>query len=73
MNMDWPNIFLVVKHMKYLANSYKDLGFITQKDLKPGDPMPQKFLIFFNSEAEAQVGAEYLRAFLSSELGDKIK
>lgn len=35
--------------------------------------MPSKFVVFFNSRAEAQLGAEYLRNSLCLELRDKVK
>lgn len=73
MSTDRPNIFLVVKRMKYPLNSFEDLAFIIQKHLKPGDPKPPKFLVFFNSRTEAQAGGEYLRQRLSPELRDKVK
>lgn len=73
MDIDRPNIFLVVRRMSHAASSYEDLAFIIQIGLKPGDPMPPKFLVFFNSRGEAQAGAEYLRARLSPELRDKVK
>lgn len=72
-NTDRPNIFLVVKRMKHPAKSYEDLAFLIKKNLCPGDDPPPKFLVFFNSRAEAQAGAEYLRARLSPELRDKVK
>ena len=72
-NMDRPNIFLVVECMKHPANSYEDLAFLIKKNLGPGDEPPPKFLVFFNSRAEAQAGAEYLRARISPELRDKVK
>ena len=72
-NTDRPNIFLVVERMKHPANSYEDLAFIIKKNLGPGDELPPKFLVFFNSRAEAQAGTEFLRARLSPELRDKVK
>ena len=71
-NTDRPNIFLVVECMKHPANSYEDLAFLI-KNLGPRDEPPPKFLVFFNSRAEAQAGAEYLRARLLPELQDKVK
>jgi hypothetical protein len=59
--------------MKYPANSYEDLAFLITKNMQPGDPKPPKFLVFFNSRAEAQAGVEYLRSRLCPELQDKIK
>ena len=44
-----------------------------KKNLGPRDEPPPKFLVFFNSRAEAQAGAEYLWACLSPELRDKVK
>jgi hypothetical protein len=60
LDTDRPNIFLVVQQMKYPANPYEDLAFLIMKNMQPGDPKPLKFLVFFNSRAEAQAGAEYL-------------
>ena len=59
--------------MKHPANSYEDLAFLIKKNMQPGDPKPPKFLAFFNSRAEAQAGAEYLRSRSCLELRDKIK
>ena len=72
-NTDRPNIFLVVERMKHPANSYEDLAFIIKKNLGPGNECPPKFLVFFNSQTEAQAGAEFLRARLSPKLCDKVK
>ena len=44
-----------------------------QKNLGLGDECPPKFLVFFNSQTEAQAGAEFLRARLLPELRDKVK
>lgn len=59
--------------MKHPANSFDDLAFIIKKNLKPGDLIPPKFLVFLNSRGEVQVGAEYLRAQLDPELRHKVK
>ena len=73
LNTDRPNIHLVVRRMQHPLNSYEDLGFIIKKNLGSGDAPPPKFLVFFNSRGEAQAGAEYLRARLSTDLRDKVK
>ena len=72
MSMDRPNIFLAVHKMQSPVSSYHDLAFVIQKHLTPDQPRP-KFLVFFNSRAEAQAGAEFLRKQLSQELRDKVK
>ncbi|KAF8214390.1 P-loop containing nucleoside triphosphate hydrolase protein, partial [Mycena galopus ATCC 62051] len=70
---DRPNIHLVVREMKYAMNSYKDLAFLFPDDWKPGDPLPHKFLIFFDSIAESIEAAKFLRARLPPEHWHKIK
>jgi superfamily II DNA helicase RecQ len=72
-NTNRPNIFLIVEHMKHPANSYEYLAFLIKKNLGPGDDLPLKFLVFFNSRAEAQAAAEYLQSHISPELWDKVK
>lgn len=72
LNTDRPNIFLVVERMKHPANSYEDLAFLIKKGMTADEPKPIKFLVFFNSRAEAQAGSEYLRVRLSPELRDKV-
>src|ERR1700676_4668261 len=72
LNTDRPNIFLIVERMKHPANSYEHLAFLIKKGMMADDPKPIKFLVFFNSRAEAQAGSEYLRACLSPELRDKV-
>ncbi|KAF8222268.1 hypothetical protein L208DRAFT_1323593, partial [Tricholoma matsutake] len=60
---DHPNIFFSVHKMEHPINSYHDLTFIIKQHSGPS-PMtsgkPPKFLVFFNSRAEAQAGAEFL-------------
>ncbi|KAF7970092.1 hypothetical protein HWV62_25018 [Athelia sp. TMB] len=70
---NWPNVHLVVRRMEHALNSFEDLAFVIQLHLKSGDPMPPKFLVFFNSRTEVQAGAEYLRRRLLPELRDKVK
>ncbi|KAJ6458557.1 P-loop containing nucleoside triphosphate hydrolase protein [Mycena vitilis] len=70
---DRPNIHLVVREMKYSMSSYKDLAFLIPEDWKPGDPLPSKFLIFFDSIADSIEAAKFLRARLPPEYRHKIK
>lgn len=41
--------------------------------MKAGDHTPSIFLVFFNTQAEAQAGGVYLRGRLPVELKDKVK
>jgi hypothetical protein len=59
--------------MKYAMNSYKDLAFLIPDDWKPGDPLPSKFLIFFDSIADSIEAAKFLRSRLPLEYCHKIK
>ncbi|KAJ7078050.1 P-loop containing nucleoside triphosphate hydrolase protein [Mycena belliarum] len=70
---DPPNIHLVVREMKYSMSSFKDLAFLIPDDWKPGDPLPPKFLIFFDSIADSVEAAKYLRSRLPLEYRHKIK
>lgn len=56
--------------MEHPINSYHDLAFVIKQNTTSGNPKPPKFLVFFNSRAEAQAGAEFLR---EPELRDKVK
>ncbi|KAJ7179864.1 P-loop containing nucleoside triphosphate hydrolase protein [Mycena crocata] len=70
---DRPNIHLVVREMKYPMGSFKDLDFLIPENWKPGDPLPKKFLIFFDSIADSIEAAKYLRSRLPPEHRHKIK
>ncbi|KAJ7731383.1 hypothetical protein B0H16DRAFT_1772954 [Mycena metata] len=70
---DRPNIHLVVREMKYSMSSFMDLAFLIKENWKPGDPPPPKFLIFFDSIADAVEAAKFLRGRLPLEYRHKIK
>jgi hypothetical protein len=59
--------------MQHPVSSYHDLAFVIKQHMTADDSRPPKFLVFFNSRAEAQAGAEFLRERLAPELRDKIK
>jgi superfamily II DNA helicase RecQ len=71
LSTDHPNIFFAVHKMQNPVGSYHDLAFVIKQHMSEGDPLPPKFLVFFNSRAEAQAGAEFLQQRLAPEL--KIK
>jgi superfamily II DNA helicase RecQ len=70
---DRPNIYLSIREMKYPMGSFKDLAFLIPEDWKPGDPLPVKFLIFFDSIADSIEAAKFLRGRLPPEHRHKIK
>jgi len=73
---DRPNIALVVRKMKYAANTYMDLDFLVRDtnsdspadtDSLDGSPPPwhrEKFVIFFDDKNEAIAAGDYLRSRL---------
>ncbi|KAI0070902.1 P-loop containing nucleoside triphosphate hydrolase protein [Panus rudis PR-1116 ss-1] len=69
---DRPNIAFTVRRMKHNQNSYEDLAFLVPKDWKEGDPVPKKFMVFFDSKSEAEAAAKYLRSRISPALRKKI-
>lgn len=70
---DRPNVFLGVHRMEHPVSSFKDLDFLLPKAWEEGDPIPPKFLIFFDNITQAQDAAKYLRAKLPAEYRNKIK
>ncbi|KAI5982246.1 P-loop containing nucleoside triphosphate hydrolase protein [Pisolithus albus] len=70
---DRPNIKIAVKKIKYSLNSYADLSFLIPPGWKDGDPLPPKFLIFFNDIQDAINAVQYLRRHLPPGSRDKIK
>jgi ATP-dependent DNA helicase RecQ len=59
--------------MKYPMRSFKDLAFLIPEDWKPGDPLPVKFLIFFDNISDSIEAARFLRGRLPPEHRHKIK
>lgn len=59
--------------MEHPINSYHNLAFVIKQHTTISNPKPPKFLVFFNSQAEAQAGAEFQHEQLAPELRDKIK
>ncbi|KIK13383.1 hypothetical protein PISMIDRAFT_119019, partial [Pisolithus microcarpus 441] len=59
--------------IKYSLNSYADLSFLIPPSWKDGDPLPPKFLIFFDDIQDAINAAQYLCQCLPPGLQDKIK
>ncbi|KAJ6526852.1 P-loop containing nucleoside triphosphate hydrolase protein [Mycena vulgaris] len=70
---DRPNINLVVREMKYSMSSFMDLAFLIPENWQPGDELPPKLLIFFDSVADSVAAANFLRARLPLEHRSKIK
>jgi len=75
---DRDNIALVVRKMKYPANSFRDLDFLvpgdTALDHTSGGSRQQhkKFVIFFDNKKEATSAGRYLRQRLPVDQRDKI-
>ncbi|KAH6893859.1 P-loop containing nucleoside triphosphate hydrolase protein [Coprinopsis sp. MPI-PUGE-AT-0042] len=63
---DRPDISLKVRSLSYPASSYKDLDFLLDlaKDWKPGDELPDKFLVFFDNLKEAEAACRHFSARL---------
>jgi len=70
---DRPNVKVGVKKIKYALNSFMDLAFLIPDGFKEDDPLPPKFLIFFDDIPESINGAIYLSKRLPPMLRHKIK
>lgn len=69
---DRSNIALVVRPMEHPAASFEELVFLVPKDWKEGDPVPPKFIVFFDSKEEAEAAAKFLWGRVSVELREKV-
>ena len=58
--------------MKHTQTSFEDLAFLVPKDWKEGDPVPKKFMVFFDSKKDAEAASKYLCSRVSLELREKI-
>ncbi|EMD37209.1 hypothetical protein CERSUDRAFT_51607, partial [Gelatoporia subvermispora B] len=57
---DCPNIANSVRKMCHAVDLFQDLNFLILNNFKDGNPLPSKFLIFFNSIREAKMATYYL-------------
>jgi superfamily II DNA helicase RecQ len=70
---DRDNIALVVRTMKYPANSFRDLDFLVPaSDTSGGSRQHKKFVIFFDNKKEATSAGRYLRGKLPIDERDRI-
>ncbi|KAG1862650.1 P-loop containing nucleoside triphosphate hydrolase protein [Suillus subluteus] len=73
MSTDQPNIKICVRKIRYSLSSYMDLAFLVPTGWTPGDQVPPKFLIFFDSIQDAIGAAKYLQSRLPPEMRERIK
>ena len=59
--------------MWHHQQTYLDLGFLIPANQQVGDPLPTKFMVFFNSKGEAEEAAKFLRSHLPVEMCDKVQ
>ena len=67
---DHPNVKIGVK---YALSSFADLMFLIPAGFKVGDPLPPKFLVFFNNIPDSIEAVAALCQWLPPKLRDKIK
>jgi len=68
-----PNLALCVRKIKYTLSTYADLGFLIPLGWQAGDPLPPKFLVFFDDIQDAINAAKFLQNRLPMHLRDRIK
>lgn len=69
---DRPNIAIVVRRMQHSQDSYEDLAFLVPKNWKKEDPLPPKFMVFFDNKKDAEGATKFLRSRVSLELKERI-
>ncbi|KAG2148115.1 P-loop containing nucleoside triphosphate hydrolase protein [Suillus clintonianus] len=72
-SIDRFNIKLCVRKIKHSLASFQDLAFLIPDGWKNNDPIPPKFLVFFDSIQDAIAAAKSLQKRLPVEMRDKIK
>ena len=70
---DCPNVKIGVRKIKYALSSFTDLMFLILAGFKVGDPLPPKFLVFFDNIPDSIKAVAALRQRLPPKLRDKIK
>ncbi|KAH7906213.1 P-loop containing nucleoside triphosphate hydrolase protein [Hygrophoropsis aurantiaca] len=70
---DRPNIHFSVRRMEHPQKSFWDLAFLIPSDWKDGDPLPPKFMIFFDNKKEAEAATTFLKERLPLALRDKVQ
>ena len=61
---DRPNVYLMVRELKYPQNSFFNIAFLIPDGWHLGCPPPPKFLIFFDNIAESIEAIKFLRSRL---------
>ncbi|KAG2140002.1 hypothetical protein BD769DRAFT_1350390 [Suillus cothurnatus] len=72
-SVNCANIKLCVRKIMYSLSSYQDLSFLIPNSWKDGDPIPPKFLIFFDDIQDSIAAAKTIQKRLPSVLHHKIK
>ncbi|KAG1883644.1 P-loop containing nucleoside triphosphate hydrolase protein [Suillus subluteus] len=72
-SVNHANIKLCVRKIMYSLSLYQDLTFLIPDGWKDGDPVPPKFLIFFDDIQDSIVVAKTIQKQLPSALHHRIK
>lgn len=70
---DRHNIRIGVQRIKHALDSFLDLAFLIPEGWKEGDPVPLKFVVFFDNIGEAVHAGKFLRKRLPLEYRHKVK
>ncbi|KAG2344669.1 hypothetical protein BDR05DRAFT_947343 [Suillus weaverae] len=73
MSIDRSNVKLCVRKIKYSLSSYQDLAFLIPDGWSNSDPIPPKFLIFFDNIQDTIAAAKILQKRLLLDMHHKIK
>lgn len=71
--IDRPNVYLSVRKINHPLLTYADLGFLVPEGWKEGNPIPEKFLIFFDHIQESISTTKFLQSRLPCGVRHKIK
>jgi superfamily II DNA helicase RecQ len=72
-SIDRSNVKLCVRKIKYSLSSYQDLAFLIPDGWSNSDPIPPKFLVFFDNIQDTIAAAKTLQKRLPLDMRHKIK
>ena len=68
-----PNIYLCVRRINCTLSTYTNLGFLIPENYKEGDPIPPKFLVFFDDIQDSINATKFLQSRLPPHMQHRIK